>query len=260
MEIYQHFRREEQPFIDQILNWKDQVEEQYVTRFTDFLDPREQHIFKSIIGNDESFVLSFSGGVEESERKQAMLAPFYVNASEETFPMTVMQATFATKFITIEHRDVLGSVLSLGLTRKKIGDIVVDQNDGVIQLVVSEDVGDFILMQLTSIKKATVRFKEVEPHEYYPLQNEWKSHETTVSSMRLDVLVKHFYSLSRNQALDVIKKGRVKVNFKQVEDPAFIVAQGDLLSFRGKGRSQLDTILKETKKKKWRIRYRILLK
>ena len=72
MSIYQHFRKDEAPFIDQILNWKDQVEQQYITKYSDFLDPREQYIYQNIIGQDEQFRLAFFGGVENAERKQAI--------------------------------------------------------------------------------------------------------------------------------------------------------------------------------------------
>ncbi len=50
MSIYQHFRPEEKEFIDQVLNWKEYVEQTYAPKLTDFLDPREQLILKMIIG------------------------------------------------------------------------------------------------------------------------------------------------------------------------------------------------------------------
>ena len=50
MSIYQHFRPEEREFIDQVLNWKEYVENNYAPKLTDFLDPREQQIVKMIIG------------------------------------------------------------------------------------------------------------------------------------------------------------------------------------------------------------------
>jgi len=77
MDIYQHFRKDEQAFIDQVLNWREQVDRQYIVNYSDFLDPREQYIYKTIIGHDEQFVLKFFGGVESAERKQAILAPYY---------------------------------------------------------------------------------------------------------------------------------------------------------------------------------------
>lgn len=36
MKIYQHFRPEEQHLIDQILDWKDQVERTHISVLTDF--------------------------------------------------------------------------------------------------------------------------------------------------------------------------------------------------------------------------------
>ncbi|MYL58698.1 RNA-binding protein, partial [Virgibacillus halodenitrificans] len=41
MELYQHFRKEEQPFIDQVMSWKEDVEQKFEHKITDFLDPRE---------------------------------------------------------------------------------------------------------------------------------------------------------------------------------------------------------------------------
>ena len=50
MSIYQHFRPEEREFIDQVLNWKNLVENTYAPKLTDFLDPREQQILKRVDG------------------------------------------------------------------------------------------------------------------------------------------------------------------------------------------------------------------
>src|SRR5690625_7764586 len=77
MSIYQHFRPEEQPFVDLVLGWKDDVETQYKTVLTDFLDPREQLIFESVIGKQSDLNLTFFGGYDKAERKRAILAPFY---------------------------------------------------------------------------------------------------------------------------------------------------------------------------------------
>src|SRR5690625_6844211 len=78
MGIYQHFRKEEHPFIDQVLSWKEDVERTYRYRLTDFLDPREQQIIESIIGtNNEELQLVSYGGGKYSERKRVIIAPFY---------------------------------------------------------------------------------------------------------------------------------------------------------------------------------------
>ena len=48
-DIYQHFRKDEQPFVDQVLGWKKIALDQYRMKLTDFLDPREQFITQSVI-------------------------------------------------------------------------------------------------------------------------------------------------------------------------------------------------------------------
>ncbi|WP_017471814.1 RNA-binding protein [Amphibacillus jilinensis] len=258
MDIYQHFRKDEQGFIDQVLNWREQVDRQYIPKCSDFLDPREQLIFRTIIGQDSPFKLTFNGGFEGAERKQALLAPYYEAEDQAVFPIIVLSARYPVKFVNIAHRDVLGAFLSLGLLRKKLGDIVIDVEHGQIQIAVSADIADFVMMQLTSIKKATLQFQTVSDKKKLAIENEWDIQETTVSSLRLDVLIKHFYRYSRKEASALIDKGYIKVNFKVVDDSAFLVEPGDVLSCRGKGRSRLDNIIGETKKEKKRIQYALL--
>ena len=48
--VYQHFRPEEKEFIDQVIDWRINVEDTYAPKLTDFLDPRQQFILRSIIG------------------------------------------------------------------------------------------------------------------------------------------------------------------------------------------------------------------
>ena len=50
MSIYQHFRPEEKDFIDQAMNWIDQVKNSYAPKLSDFLDPRQQEILTSLLG------------------------------------------------------------------------------------------------------------------------------------------------------------------------------------------------------------------
>lgn len=257
MEVYQHFRKEEQPFIDQVLSWKDQVEVQYVTKYSDFLNPREQQIFQSLIGKDEAFVLQFFGGITNSERKQAVLAPFYETIELVDFPIVLLQASYPSRFVHIEHSDVLGSFLGQGLLRRKLGDIVVDSQQ--IQIAVSADIASFVMMNLTSIKKTTVQWREVSFEQAIQSDDKWHERQATVSSLRLDVVLKEIYRVSRQIATQAIAKGMVKVNFKVIEDPAYLVDRADIISFRGKGRSRLVELLGKSKKEKWIIRYDILI-
>lgn len=258
MDVYQHFRKEEQPFIDSIFDIIDQVDRQYMTKFTDFLDPREQHIFTSIVGQDERFQLISFFDQRHMERRMLALAPVYEQISYADFPICLLEASYPVKFIDVRHSDVLGAFISLGIDRKKLGDITIDHEAGIVQLYVTKDISDYVIHQLTQIKKATFAFAEVTMDAYLQSKETWKTVETTVSSMRLDVLVKTMYRLSRSESKEMIQKKLVKVNFKVIEDPSFSLAVGDLISVRRKGRSQLTEINGHTKKDKVKITYQTL--
>ncbi|ENH98312.1 hypothetical protein J416_01194 [Gracilibacillus halophilus YIM-C55.5] len=257
MDLYQHFREEEYPFIDQVLSWRDHVETRYEMKITDFLHPREQKIFRTIIGNDENLQLSFFGGWDQAERKRAILAPFYQTIQESSYEVDLLEATYPQKFVTIEHPDVLGAFLSAGIKRKKIGDIVI--NDNQVQILVARDITAYLLANITSIKKARVQFEQVPIQNRIVPQESWQEKITTCSSLRLDVVLKEIYQLSRKQALTYIQKGLVKVNFQTVEQPSFVVEADDLLSVRGKGRASIADVQGYTKKGKIRISYEKLL-
>ncbi|CAM5294202.1 RNA-binding protein [Bacillus safensis FO-36b] [Bacillus safensis subsp. safensis] len=66
-DIYQHFRKDEQPFVDQVLGWKKIALDQYRMKLTDFLDPREQFITESVIQHGEELGIMFFGGKYEGE-------------------------------------------------------------------------------------------------------------------------------------------------------------------------------------------------
>ncbi|MBH0229070.1 RNA-binding protein [Halobacillus yeomjeoni] len=251
MEIYQHFRKEERPFIDQVLSWREDVEMKYQRKLTDFLVPREQMILKAVLGNDADLIHGLYGGTDQVERMRAIIAPEYEVIEEEDYQLTLLEASYPDKFVTLEHRDVLGAFMSLGIRREKLGDLIV--RDGTIQIVCASEISDYIRMNLTGVKKATVEFKEKPLEKMLENDETWTTKDTTVSSLRLDVLVKEIYGMSRKKAGMHIDAGHVKVNFRVVEDPSFTLESGDMISLRGKGRSRLDEIHGQTKKEKFKV-------
>ncbi|MFC3040257.1 RNA-binding protein [Virgibacillus xinjiangensis] len=257
MEIYQHFRKEEQPFIDQAFSWKESVEDTFVPKLTDFLDPRELQILETVIGSqNEELKLLTSGGGIHVERKRAIIAPYYEEITEADFQLSLLQAEYPTKFISLSHRDVMGACMSLGIKRKKLGDMLVDE--GKIQVVAADEIAPYIVANLTEVKKAKISLEE-KPFTYFlEEEKEWKESDQTVSSLRLDAVLKEIYRMSRKDAAALISSQQVKVNFRLVDDSKFILQEGDLLSVRGKGRSKLVAVNGRTKKDKWRITTAIL--
>ncbi len=219
MNIYQHFRPEEREFIDQVLNWKDYVDTAYTSKLTDFLDPREQHILKTIIGENGNINYQFFGGLSETERKRALIMPDYFIPTLEDFQITLFEINYPTKFVTIEHPKVLGTLMSLGLKRGKFGDILI--KDERIQFLVSREINDYIKSNLESIGRATIQLKEARLEEAIIPENSWHEQSITVSSLRLDTVISGIHNLSRQKSLNFIQQGLVKVNWTLIENPSF---------------------------------------
>ncbi|MDR6997980.1 RNA-binding protein [Neobacillus niacini] len=251
MNIYQHFRPEEREFIDQVLHWKDYVESLYSPRLTDFLDPREQHILKMLIGENGSIQYRLFGGNSGVERKRALIIPDYYSENPDDFQIALFEIEYPGKFVTIEHPKVLGTLMSLGLKRGKFGDILFE--DERVQFFASKEIGEYIKMNLQSIGRATVRLKEMELEKAISSKDEWVETETTVSSLRLDTVVSGIHHLSRQKSQLLIGQGLVKVNWTLTENPSFECDAGDLISVRGHGRVKILSIDGKTKKEKWRI-------
>lgn len=257
MGIYQHFRKEERPFIDQVVSWVERVENLYEARITDFLDPREQQIIAAVIGEHHDVVkFSFFGGHEHTERKQAKIAPFYESFTEDDFELTIMEATYHKKFVELIHPDVLGAFMSLGIERRKLGDILVQ--DGVIQFAIAKDIGTYVLQHFTNVKNTTIRLREVDYSSLEIKPTNWLEKNITISSLRIDAAISEIYNLSRKLASSAVAKGYVKVNFRVVDDGKFSVEAGDLISLRGQGRSKIIETDGVTRKNRIRVKIGIL--
>lgn len=251
MDIFQHFRPGEQEFVAKVLQWKEHVEERYYPKLTDFLDPREQKIVKSIIGSHSSVKVEFFGGVKNAERSRAVICPEYFQPGPDDFQIALWEIEYPRKFVTLEHRHVLGSLMSIGLRRGKFGDILLE--DGRVQFFAAAEVSEYIRQEFTAVGRTTIALKEQPLSEALFVPEQWQETPVTVSSLRLDAVLATVYRLSRQKAQNFIKQGHVKVNWAVVEEPAFECGEGDLLSVKGYGRAKLIVLEGQTKKGKWRL-------
>ncbi|MEC1520931.1 RNA-binding protein [Neobacillus niacini] len=251
MNIYQHFRPEEREFIDQVLHWKDYVDTSYTAKLTDFLDPREQHILKVLIGENGNIKYQLFGGILSSERKRALIMPDYLIPTEDEFQINLFEIDYPVKFVTIEHPQVLGSLMSLGLKRGKFGDILI--KDGRVQFFAAAEISDYIRNNIESIGKASIRLKELALDEAINTDDFWIEQVITVSSLRLDTIISGIHNISRQKSQLFIQQGLVKVNWTTIENVSFECGEGDLLSVRGYGRVKILSVEGKTKKDKWRI-------
>ncbi|MBT2581866.1 RNA-binding protein [Planococcus sp. ISL-109] len=250
-EIFQHFRKDEQQFIEQANDWLRDVEDMYAPKLTDFLDPRQRFIIQSLIGSRD-VQMAASGLFEQAERQRVLLHPAYYVPSEDDFQITMFELRYPIKFVSLKHPDILGALMSLGLERGKFGDIRI--GEGRVQLAVMEEVAPYLRANFISAGKVKVQLEEVvDSSAYLPVIEEWIEEAHTVSSLRLDAVMSSVYKISRQKAAGLINGGKVKVNWSIQEQVSFELHESDLMSARGLGRVQIQAIEGRTKKDKIRL-------
>lgn len=253
MEVYQHFRPEEYPFIDRVKEWVDLVVDRHQTKRTDFLDPRQIYIFSTIVSGEPLLTTALYGGSPEAERKRAILTPHYEQVDQNDFGLAVLEISSSDqRFSKLKHQDVMGALLGLGLKRNKIGDIHLHQT--YCHCVVAEEMASFIQMQLHQIHRLQVRSEIIPTERLHPRADAYAEMVFSVASLRLDNILSDAVRLSRAKIVSPIKAGDCKVNWKIEQNPAALLSEGDVVSLRGFGRIRIFEINGPTKKGRWKVK------
>lgn len=228
----------------------------YDVRYSDFLNPFEVENAKAILNSNDDLKYSVDGGYDESERKIVFIYPFYMEYEDIDETLRFIQIEGNFKFKSISHKDYLGSLLSLGIKREKIGDILI--HDNFCQVVVSEDICDFIIINLDKVSRNKVKVKEITVKDIVQSEHNFKEISFTVSSLRVDSIISGVYSLSRNDSVKLIKGERVNVDYEKIISPSREIKSDSLISVRGHGRAIIE-VGDLTKKGRTKVKAKIIL-
>ena len=243
--------KDDKILLAQILDKVEMVEKKNKIEYTDFLDLAQIELVQKFINKIKLYNYMIYGGFEQAERKMFVIYP-------DKFNSVVVEKNLSNiiQIIRIElpddlkgkytHRDYLGAVIKLGIERKKIGDIIVDQNGA--DIIVDKDIVKFLLDNLGSLtrfSKSTISVQNIE--DLRPVEIKKEELEIIVSSMRLDNVISDLARCSRNKALDIINTERVFINFECETKKTKQVKTGDMITIRGKGRFFVKEIIGQTR-------------
>lgn len=154
-------------------------------------------------------------------------------------------------FDAADHRDFLGAVLGTGIERDRIGDIYVNGERGAAVLCAPE-MASFLQSSLESVRSVPVTCV-VEPLSSLRLPPARRDAFSSVeASMRLDAVASAGFRMSRSKMSALVAAGAVRVNWREGCKPKTVVAAGDVISLRGKGRVEVANV-SETKKGKFQV-------
>lgn len=178
-----------------------------------------------------------------------MLGVFYNEPEQSAFPISAIEFKYRV-CDKLTHRDFLGTLMSLGIERDTVGDILVENGRTVV--FVKSELKDYIESQIFKIGGAGVKI--VPPNlANLPQGRGTEEMSLTVSSLRFDNIVAAVSGLSRDKTAKLILSGETTLNFVVTQNVSCRVKDGDTFTIRGKGKFKLDKVLGETKKGRHKI-------
>lgn len=219
------------------------------TRYTDFLDPRQQALVIGFFQKNKNVYFKFYGGHEEAERRICAIYSEDYEEGNVEFPIKILKLSW-NPYRRIGHRDILGSIIGIGIKRDRIGDIILHGED-VAYIAVHKDICTFIVNNLLKIGNTTVKIEYANNIPNY--SRSIRQISVVVASMRLDCILCAGFRLSRSKAQEAIKGSKVFVNWDIKNSVSMDIKEGDMISYRGKGRIHVQSVLGSTKKDRVKI-------
>lgn len=203
--------------------------------FTDFLGLMEQSAFNEVKRAIAPLPYSIYGGAEGAERVMIRFGDEESLGYSVPYPIVCIKAEpvsqkFADK---LTHRDFLGALLNLGIERSTLGDIPILDNVGYI--FAKEDIAEFIISELTRVKRTDVRLSivdELPEGELYKTERR----RVQANGERLDAVISKVFSLSREEGQSLFSKKLVFVDGRLCENTSYIPKRNERISVRGYGR------------------------
>lgn len=209
-----------------------------VPKFLGFLTPSQAQI---AFANVKNHNLVFYGGYEGAERTILGILPEYLSgdlSDLSVFPITAVVFSFSEKY-KVTHRDVLGTLMSCGIERSKIGDILITNNSAIVFMF--KDIAEYVSEQITAIGRVGVKTALSDPKDIENILPNKNTEQIsfTVSSARIDAVVGGLTGFSRSKASLYISEGLVFMDSFTVLKPTKQVAEGSIITVRGVGKFKI---------------------
>lgn len=221
---------------------------------TEFLNMYQESVIRKEIERIKLTNHIFTGGYEEAESKILIIYPDKL--TEEIIEQNIKNIIKAIKIELpneqkgkYQHKDYLGTIMQFGITRDRIGDIIV--YDDKAYIIVLQENAQYIkdsLITTRKFKKSNIEI--IETYDIEAKEPEFEEIKISINSQRLDNFVSEITKLSRNETAKIIEGELISVNGKIETRQSKIVETGDILIIRRYGKYIVDSFLNINKKGK----------
>ncbi len=233
-----HNEKEEKLIISRAEDAISSADKKYQIKYVGFLTPFQRGLIMKNVYPIADVSTFFDGGYEDAERTMFICSPEYLDYDIDEI-ISVIKIS-GRDLSALSHRDYLGSLMGLGITRENIGDILANEEGAF--LFVKNDIADYVMQNLDKIGRNGIKKELVKCSEVVIPPPKIKELSGTIASERLDAFVAFVMGVSRGKACEIIEKELVSLNFEVITSTSASVSEGDLLSIRGFGRVRLREI------------------
>ena len=140
-------------------------------RVTEFMSPAGLVIADAIKANLPQLKVEFGGGYEGAERIRVAFVEADFQGTVD-LGIKVLKVSWDPRFRLLTHRDVLGSLMGLGIERTNFGDIIMQT--GGAQLIVDAAMADYVKQNFTKIAMVSVSVDDMDIAEIQPKEKKIK--------------------------------------------------------------------------------------
>jgi len=223
---------------------------------SEFLNEFQINVIKNELSKIKEKNYIFTGGYETAESKILVAYP-------EKLDNIYEHVNDILKAIKIElpneihgklsHRDYLGTAMSFGLSRERIGDIIVYQDLAYI-LVLAEN-AEYIKNSFEVEKRfRKAKIEIIDINEIKVKEPEFEEFNIMIASNRLDNVICEILNTSRKMAQELIFDEKVFINYVAETKMTKAIKEKDRLIIRGSGKYLIDEFLGKNKRSKEIIR------
>ncbi len=220
--------------------------------FSGFLSPEEQDAVMRVMEKEGLTQYSFYGGTPSAMRAVAVFGSesdlgYRFEAPVEVLHIQPLSVRFAEH---LTHRDYLGALMSLGLERDTLGDILIREQEA--WLFCLETVAEYIIRNLTSIRHTSVTCSRAAEDVPMP-EARTEACRVNAASERLDAVVAAVTGLSRTRAQELIRNEKIFVNGRCVTCGSREMKPQEILTIRGFGKMIYQGVTGTSKKGRYYI-------
>ena len=216
-----------------------------IRSYTDFLTLNEQTIFHSMKRTLPPVTWLMGGGYETAERKIVCFLPSYEDETAD-LPISILEAVPASPRFAeaLTHRDFLGAIMNLGISRSCIGDILMNENGCFIFCL--EKMAPFLIQELKMVRHTQVSCRPAT--QALAAAPNCETVSGSVASPRLDSVISLVFKTSRSKTLPFIEGERVFIDGRLCISPGRQLKEGEIISVRGLGKFRYTGAGHQTKK------------